>query len=145
MMTANVLTVPVTATMYDAFGIVHCHGVRQLPVVDGKRRLVGVVTPRSLMKAMLPDGEAQGAVAGAPELIRQIGLLAAKKVSDHLEREFASVFPEASLPEVAALMTAAGRHAESVLVVDDARVLLGIISPRDVFKRLWDYSEKIGK
>jgi len=26
--------------------------------------------------------------------------------------------------------------------VDDRRVLLGIISPWDIFKRLWDYAEK---
>lgn len=144
MMTPKVLTVPSSATMREALGIVHCQRVRQLPVVDEKRRVVGVVTPLSLMKAMLPDSAAHGA-AGLPDFVGHIGRLASKKVSDHLEKEFAYVFPEASLMEVAALMTGAERHAESVLVVDDARVLLGIISPWDVFKRLWDYSEKIGK
>lgn len=145
MMTPKVLTVPSSATMRDALGIVHCQGVRQLPVVDEKRRVVGVVTPRSLMKAMLPDSAAQGASDELPDFVGHIGRLASKKVSDHLEKEFAFVFPEASLVEVAALMTGAKRHAESVLVVDDAMVLLGIISPWDLFKRLWDYSEKIGK
>jgi len=144
-MTPKVLTVPVTATMRDALGIVHGQGVRQLPVVDDKRRVVGVITPRSLMKAVLPDSVTQGGAAELPELVKHIGGLASKKVSDHIEKEFASVFPEASLMEVAALMTGANRHAESVLVVDDTKVLLGIISPWDVFKRLWDYSEKNGK
>lgn len=147
-MTTKVLTVPVSANMYDAFSIVHGQRVRQLPVIDGSKRLVGVITPRSLMKAILPNYITDGLISDvkfAPELpdfVKHIDALATKKVSDLLEKDFVAVSPETSVMEVAALMVNARRHVESVLVVDDTRVLLGIISPWDVFKRLWDYSEK---
>lgn len=147
-MTTKVLTVPVTGTMYDAFSIVHGQRVRQLPVVDEHKRIVGVITPRSLMKAILPSYITEGLLSDvkfAPELpdfVKHIDQLEAKKVSDLLEKEFVAVSPETSVMEVAALMVNAKIHVESVLVVDDKRVLLGIISPWDVFKRLWDYSEK---
>lgn len=147
-MTTKVLTIPESATMYDAFSLVQGARVRQIPILDGQKRVVGVITPRSLMKAILPKYITEGLVADvrfAPELpdfVQNIDLLASKKVSDLLETDFAAVSPETSVMEVAALMVNAKKHVESVLVVDDRKTLLGIISPWDVFKRLWDYSEK---
>jgi CBS-domain-containing membrane protein len=147
-MTTNVLTVSVSGTMYDAFKLVQEAKVRQIPVLDDQKRVVGVITPRSLMKAILPNYITDGLIADvrfAPELpdfVKNIDKLASKKVADLLEKDFAAVSPETSVMEAAALMVNAKKHVESVLVVDDRNTLLGIISPWDVFKRLWDYSER---
>ena len=147
-MTKKVLTVPVSGTMYDAFSLIQEARVRQIPVLDDQKRVVGIITPRSLMKAILPSYITEGLVADvrfAPELpdfVRNIDRLPDKKVSDLLEKDFAAGSPQTSVMEGAALMVNAKKHVESVLVVDDRKTLLGIISPWDVFKRLWDYSEK---
>lgn len=147
-MTAKVLTVPVTGTMLEAFRLVSESRVRQIPILDENKRVVGVITPRSLMKAILPKYITEGLVEDvrfAPELPdfgKHIEELANKKVSDLLEKEFVSVSPETTTMEIATLMVNAKRHVESVLVLDDRRTLLGIISPWDVFKRLWEYAEK---
>ncbi|CAG1065791.1 hypothetical protein BAC1_01382 [uncultured bacterium] len=147
-MTTQVLTVSASGTMYDAFKLVHERSVRQIPVLDENKKVAGVITPRSLMKAILPNYISEGLVEDvrfAPELpgfVQNIDQLAFKRVSDLLEKDFAAVSPETSVMEVAALMVNAKKHVESVLVVDDRHTLLGIISPWDVFKRLWDYSEK---
>lgn len=147
-MTTKVLSVPVGGTMYDAFKLVQGSRVRQIPVLDDNGKVVGVITPRSLLKAVLPKYITEGLVEDvrfAPELpdfVEHIDQLAYKKVSDLLEKDFVAVSPETSTMEIATLMVSAKRHVESVLVVDDRKVLLGIISPWDVFKRLWEYAEK---
>ena len=147
-MTTKVLSISASGTMFDAFKLVQEMRVRQIPVLDDQKRVVGIITPRSLMKAILPSYITEGLLSDvkfAPELpdfAKHIDQLASKKVSDLLEKDFAAVSPETSVMEVATLMINAKKHVESVLVVDDKRVLLGIISPWDVFKRLWDYSEK---
>lgn len=147
-MTKEVLTIPGSGTMLDAFRLLKEKKVRQIPVLDGQSRVMGVITPRALMKAILPKYVSDGLVADvkfAPELpdfIRNIDSLALKKVVDLMERDFVAVRPETSTMEVAALLVNPGKHADSVLVVDDGNRLLGIISPWDVFRRLWDYSEK---
>lgn len=147
-MTTKVLTIQLSATMYDAFRLVQAERVRQIPVLDENKKLVGVITPRSLMKAILPKYITEGLVEDvrfAPELpdfSQHIDELAYKKVSDLLEKDFVAVSPETTTMEIATLMINTKKHVESVLVVDDRKMLLGIISPWDVFKRLWEYAEK---
>lgn len=147
-MTTKVQTVPLTGTMYDAFRLIHESRVRQIPVIDENGKVAGVITPRALMKAVLPRYVTEGLMEDirfAPELpdfVEHIDSLAYKPVSDLLERDFVAVAPETSTMEIAALMVNAKKLVESVLVVDDRLTLLGIISPWDVFKRLWEYAEK---
>ncbi|HBG47709.1 MAG TPA: hypothetical protein DDW94_12095 [Deltaproteobacteria bacterium] len=147
-MTKEVLTIPVAATMLDAFKLVRDSRVRQIPVVGGEGKVVGVITPRTLLKSILPRYVSEGLIADVrfapelPEFVHNIDALSQKKVADLLDRDFIAVSPETSSMEVAALLVNAKKHAESVLVVDDRGTLLGIISPWDIFKRLWDYAEK---
>ncbi|MBE7415293.1 MAG: CBS domain-containing protein [Deltaproteobacteria bacterium] len=147
-MTKEVLTIPDSGTMLDAFRLLKEKKVRQIPVLDGQNRVMGVITPRALMKAILPKYISDGLVADvkfAPELpdfVSNIDSLARKKVSDLMERDFVAVGPETSTMEVAALLVNPEKHADSVVVMDDGNRLLGIISPWDVFRRLWEYSEK---
>lgn len=147
-MTKDILIIRDSETMLDAFRLIKEKKVRQIPVLDGQGRVTGVITPRALMKAILPRYISDGLVADvkfAPELpdfVRNIDSLAQKKVSDLMERDFVAVCPETSAMEVAALLVNPEKHADSIIVMDDRRTLLGIISPWDVFRRLWDYSEK---
>lgn len=147
-MTTDVLTIRDSGTMLDAFRLLREKNVRQIPVLDGQNRVIGVITPRALMKAILPRYVSEGLMADikfAPELpdfVRNIDSLSLKKVADLMDRDFVAVLPETSTMEVAALLVNPEKHADSVVVVDDRNILLGIISPWDVFRRLWDYSEK---
>lgn len=147
-MTTGVLTVRDSESMLDALRLAGCKKVRQVPVLDGRNRVVGVITPRTLMMATLPRYAGKGLLPDVefapelPEFIRNIDSLSEKRASELMEKDFAAVLPEASTMEVAALFADPGKHEESVLVVDDRNALLGIISPCDVFGRLWDYSEK---
>lgn len=147
-MTTDVLTVSHGSTLYDAFKLISHKKIRQIPVVDEHKKVLGVITPRTLMKAILPKYISEGMIEDvrfAPELpdfVDHIDQLAHKNVSDLFDKEFISVSPETSSMEIAALFVNAKKPVESILVVDDGKRLLGIISPWDVFKRLWDYAEK---
>lgn len=147
-MTTGVVTLKRTNTMLDAIKLISVKQIRQIPVVDAADKVVGVITPRKLMKAILPPYIADGTVADvrfAPELsefVQNIDSLASKGIDDILDREFVSVGPETHSMEVAALFVNYKKPIESILVVDDGKRLLGIISPWDLFKRLWEYSGK---
>jgi len=147
-MTTAVVTLRRSDTMLDAIKLISLKQVRQIPVVDGNKKVVGVVTPVKLMKAILPPYVADGTVADVgfapelPEFVERIDSLASKGVDDILDKEFVSVGPETHSMEIAAIFVNAKKPIESILVVDDGRRLLGIISPWDLFKRLWEYSGK---
>lgn len=147
-MTTGVVTLKRTDTMLDAIKLISVKQIRQIPVVDESKKVIGVITPRKLMKAILPPYIADGTVADVrfapelPEFVERIDSLASKGIDDILDREFVSVGPETHSMEVAALFVNSKKPIESILVVDDGKRLLGIISPWDLFKRLWEYSGK---
>ncbi|HXI10137.1 MAG TPA: CBS domain-containing protein [Thermodesulfobacteriota bacterium] len=147
-MTTGVVTLGHKSTMLDAIKLISVKQVRQIPVVDPSGRVVGVITPRKLMKAILPPYVADGTVADVrfapelPEFVENIDSLASKSVDDILDKEFVSVGPETHSMEVAALFVNAKKPVESILVVDSGKRVLGIISPWDLFRRLWEYSER---
>jgi acetoin utilization protein AcuB len=147
-MTSGVVTLGHKDTMLSAIKLISEKKLRQIPVIDGSNRVVGVVTPRKLMKAILPPYVADGTIKDVgfapelPEFVENIDSLASKSVDDILDTEFVSVGPETHSMEIAALFVNSKKPVESILVVDDGKRLLGIISPWDVFKRLWEYSGK---
>lgn len=148
LMTTGVVTLKPDATMYDAMKLVSSRSVRQIPVVDFNSKVIGVITPRTLMKAILPKYISEGMIEDVrfapelPEFVENIDALAEKKVEDLIDRDFTTVSPETHSMEIAALFINPRKHIESILVVDDKKRLLGIISPWDVFRRLWEYAEK---
>lgn len=68
-------TVAPTATLSDAAHLMHRHGVGALPVVDGEKHLVGIVTRSDLLKVFLRDdadllADVERAVAPAGDGVR---------------------------------------------------------------------------
>ena len=58
-----------------------------------------------------------------------------------LDQNYSKVSPETSVMEVAALFINNEKPISCILVVDNMDRLLGLISPVDVFHRLWEYAE----
>ncbi len=147
-MTTDVLTLSHEDNLGEALALIRERYVRQVPVVDDHRRVVGVITPRALLRKILPGYITGGYlkdVKFAPELtqfIQKIEELANKKVSDLIDSNFCVITPETSTMEVAALFVNDEKPVESILVVDNMDRLLGIISPVDIFKRIWEFKEK---
>ncbi|HHL39763.1 MAG TPA: CBS domain-containing protein [Deltaproteobacteria bacterium] len=147
-MTRDVKCLTADAPLVEAVRLIKDEKIRQLPIVDGEHRVVGVITPRTMLKAILPGYIAEGIlkdVAFAPELpefIEKMNGLVTKRVGEYMDDKFVKITPETSTMEVAAIFVNEEMRVESIMVVDDGDRLLGIISPWDVFKRLCEYREK---
>lgn len=150
------------STILDALRILREENVRQIPVIDSYNRVLGVITQGRLMRAVFEEifpggGEGGGGGGGGggsegtgpstdaggvtlPRFIGRIDSISRASVSPALEKAFASVRPEASLFEVAGIFEKGGAI-EGVLVVDNERRLLGVISHRDILRRLCEYLE----
>lgn len=147
-MTTEVTTLSCDDTLDDALKLLWEKRIRVLPIIDDDKKVAGVISPRTLLESILPGYIAKGYlkdVRFAPELqqfINNIEELKNTTICGFLEKDFCSLPPETSVMEVAATFVNTERQIESILILDDGNRLLGIISPSDVFKRLWDYSLK---
>lgn len=117
-MTADVVTLNLAETR-DAFALTRRfrdHGIRHLPVVDDQHKVVGIVTPYSLRRALKPE-----------YLLRHL------RVAEVLQPDVIHGFPESSVWELSAHMT---QHRVSCVVILDsqARMPIGIVTERDIVK-----------
>lgn len=144
-MTTDILKLYRSSTLFEALNACRTQKIRQVPVVDGSNKLIGVVTTKGLFRAVLPGYIAEGLlddVSFAPDLpdfIENIKALTSKCVLDFLDRDYVAIRPDVPVMEVCAIFVSPKKSVESIMVVDNASHLLGIISPWDVFKRLCDY------
>jgi acetoin utilization protein AcuB len=148
-MTREVVTLGPGSTMLDALRLIKKKEVRQIPVLDKSGKVEGVITPRKLFKGILPPYVTEGMIEDVkfapelPEFVKNIDHIAGKSVEEVLERDFVAVTPETSTMEVATLFYNPAKHAESILVLDPDKKLLGIISPWDLFRKILEHSEGI--
>lgn len=124
-MTTEVVTASPADTVDGALALMGDLGFRHLPVIDGTRRLLGVVSDRGLYAAIAADPTARGATLGS--------LL----VGD----PFVAV-PGMRLTVLVDRMLALGLR--TVPVVDDDRRLLGVVSYVDVLRGLQEVRATAG-
>ena len=128
LMSRGVITVGASDSCHAAVALMSRHKIRHLPVLDGDRRLAGIVTDRDLRHHLF-----------VPRLFERIGqipvddLLRGMPVADAMSSPVISVRPDDDLD------TAACRMLEDKLgslpVVDDGRVV-GIITETDLLRQI---------
>lgn len=134
MMDANAPVIAPDGTLKDALEIFDKRGVCLLPVVDGSGRVSGVISRTSLMAAI--------ACGTLPGLIANLDGLSGKKAAGFMDKNFASAGPEAPALAVISLFLNGPAFTEAVLVVDNSKRLLGVITPEAVLRRLCSYGRK---
>jgi CBS-domain-containing membrane protein len=145
-MTTQVLTLKCSDTIDEATELLWEQKIRILPILDDEGNIAGIISPRSLLNSILPGYISRGYlkdVSFAPELqqfVQNLELLKKKTVCEFLDTNFSTIKGDTSVMEVAAKFVNTDEPLESILVVDDDGKLLGILSPVDVFKSLWDQS-----
>ncbi len=152
-MTTDTITLSEHNTVGDAIQVLAENKIRQVPVVDKENRVLGVMTARSVIVALLPAYITKGYlkdVKFAPEpkdFVEKMEEIKSVPLSEFLKNradamadEYACVSPDTSTMEIAAIFINRERRVERILVVDNNQRLLGIISPIDVFKRIWKQS-----
>ncbi|MFZ3072512.1 MAG: CBS domain-containing protein [Thermodesulfobacteriota bacterium] len=153
-MSIGIVTLTPDKTVGDAVKLFFEQRIRQVPVVNEENVVLGVITSRILMRAALPGYIREGFlkdVRFAPELkqfVENIDALRNKPLSDFVSKikpaspDYVFVTPETSTMEIAAIFVDTERSVDRILVVDNKKRLLGIISPIDIFKDLWKNAEK---
>lgn len=110
--------------------------VSALPVVDGRGHCVGILTTSDLIELTHElDDELQnlGRIdTSKPQwLVEQlVKALGSERVSEQMTPDVASICPDATVPEAAALMLRNRVH--HLPVVDSSNVLKGIVSTMDI-------------
>ena len=121
MIAANIMTqaaLTECATLLDAASLVSAEGAAAVVGADGK--VLGLVTPGPMLERATRDN--------AP-------------VSEAMDKSFATVSPEADFKAVSSVLEGAGGRG-AVAVVDDGSRFLGLITPKDMHRRVWEYKEK---
>jgi CBS domain-containing protein len=121
--------VPVTAAaddnLFDAAARMAGRNVRHLPVIDGERHVVGMLSDRDVRTLV---GDASRPLRPDDAQVR----LRSLRVGDAMTRDAFIVRQNAPFAEVAKVFT--DQKVGAVPVVDEADRLVGIISYVDVFK-----------
>lgn len=105
--------------------------VAALPVVGEKGEVLGVVTDRELMSALLPQIPRAGDEADSP---RRAAALRDSRVRDIMSRSVLCIAEEMGLNEVATLMI--NKDVEQVPVVSAGR-LVGVLTRSDIIRKLF--------
>jgi CBS domain-containing protein len=126
LMTPNPVWVAATSPLADAASLLVTHDLKRLPVLDEQGRVVGMVSRGDLLGTVVgnrPAAEYRPAVRAAHP----------QRVAEVMVREVPTVLPNSSLTDVLdALMQARQRR---VVVVDEGRHVIGIITDGDVLRR----------
>lgn len=105
--------------------------INALPVVGQKEEVLGIVTDRELMSALLPQIPRAGDEADSP---RRAAALRDTRVRDIMSRSVLCIADEMGLNEVATLMI--NKDVEQVPVVSQGR-LVGVLTRSDIIRKLF--------
>jgi CBS domain-containing protein len=125
LMTRAPVTAGVDDNLFDAAARMAERNVRHLPIVDGERRVVGMLSDRDVRTKV---GDASRPLRPTDAKVRLHSL----RVGDAMTRDPFVVRHDAPFEVVARVFT--DQRVGAVPVVDDAERLVGIISYVDVFK-----------
>lgn len=122
-MTVNTVSVPLNATVHDAWQTLAAHGVSQAPVLDALGRVVGLLLRADMLPLnLLPE---LGAVRASIELARGT-------VAEVMTSPIPTVSVDAELRRVAGVLLSTGLP--GLPVTDEAGVLAGFISRTDILQ-----------
>ena len=111
--------------LIDAAARMAERNVRHLPVVDGDRHVIGILSDRDVRTLL---GDSSRSLRPTDAVVRMQAL----RVADAMTRDAFVVRQDAAFSDVARVFT--DQRVGAVPVVDDADRLVGIISYVDVFK-----------
>ena len=140
-MTTDVVTVAPEATVEEVAKIITDRGISGVPVVDANGEVVGIVTEGDIIarskKLHIPTHfQLLGGVIyleSTKKLEKDLQKMVAFQVKDLMTTEVFTVSPEASVEEIATVMTE--ERVNRIPVVDRGK-LVGIISRADIVRTL---------
>lgn len=145
-MTTGVICLKKDMTIKDGIKILTQNRIRQAPVIDEHNKIAGVFRAKKLVQLILPKYITDGFLKDVkfapdlPQLYEKAKELEDKNISDVMGDDFIKVLPDATVFEVATIFVNAEKPQECVYVVDNQEMVIGIITPWDIFKKIWGVS-----
>ncbi len=112
-------------SMQDAISLMKEKNVHQLPVLDGKGKLVGIISDRDLKRASASD-------ATTLEVHELLYLISKISVRDIMTKTVVTAHPDWTIEEAASLML--GNKISGLPVLNDDGDIRGFFSKTDLFK-----------
>ena len=136
-MKTNVYTASPGTPMMEAHQLMREKGIRRMPVVKDKGKLVGIIT-RSDVRQAEPSG------ATTLNVWEINYLLARLKVKDIMSKDVITVRPDDTIKEAAILMH--DNQIGALPVVNGKKELVGILTESDIFRVLisW-FNDEVGE
>jgi acetoin utilization protein AcuB len=124
-MSTPAVTIPSDTPFQEALQNMQDHGFRRLPVVDGKGRLVGIISERDLLHAS-PSSATSLSIWEIHYLLYKI------RIRELMTAKVISTSPDTPVEEAARLMAA--NKIGALPVVSDDGIVVGVITETDNFK-----------
>ncbi|ATE62320.1 HPP family protein [Thauera sinica] len=125
LMSRDLLTVTPTLPLGEAWEMLVSHHIKALPVVDGGRRLVGILSLHDFLVSRSAPSEAQGRQVDTHPQI----------VADLMSTDVVTVRPEQPIVDTVPLFSDAGLH--HLPVVDAAHEVVGMLTQSDLVAALF--------
>lgn len=137
-MKRDVITIPHTATYYEAAKILHDHNISGAPIVDENNKLIGMITEKDLFKVLYPFYksyyENPELYADAEDRENKASEIKDDSIEKFFSHDINTVTPETLIMKAGALLIAKGIH--RMPVVDEDGKIAGIISRGDIFREV---------
>lgn len=129
-MSPGPVTASVAMPLAEAWALLRQHRIKALPVVDGTRRVVGIVTQADFMRLADPDrlpgsGPACATAAAGPTVDR---------VGQIMTQQVRVARADRSLGELVPIFSDTGHH--HIPVIDGGGALVGIVTQTDLVRSL---------
>ncbi|MFQ5586985.1 MAG: HPP family protein [Thermodesulfobacteriota bacterium] len=144
-MFTDMVTVRSGDTLEKALKLMDETKAHEVAVVDDEGRVVGMLTPDVILHKTVMEKSGENSSKGselpspARRFFENFRGLSSRDVGEAMERDVIKVGPETSTAEVTNILLNRNKGIANVAVVDDRDVLLGIIRPLDVVRRLWEH------
>ncbi len=129
-MERNPITISPDASFYEARKLIQEEGIRHLPVVDGKGKLVGIVTDRDIREA----GPSDATLLSVQEINYLLGKLKVGGIMTPAEK-LVTIQPDTLIEKAVQLLH---DHKIGSLPVVDGDKLVGIITETDILELFVD-------
>lgn len=143
-MSRKVVLVTPSTTFKEVWRTIFKNKVNSLPVVDKKKKLLGIITREELLERLYPDYQDLFSIDGSfpdfEEMEKKVNELSALKASKVMRKHV--VFTHEDTPLMRALSRMIVRRINQMPVVKESGVLVGMITKGDIFYSLFKKSAK---
>lgn len=138
-MSIDIIAVKPNTSFRDLWKSIFKHKIHALPVIDAKKKLIGLVTEEDLLKPLYPDYqhliEDFTSATDFEDMEEKVHDLVKLRAEQVMNRRV--IFTRSDTPILRALSRMIVRDVQQLPVLSEQNVLIGVISKGDIFDTLF--------